>query len=321
MSNRAQGGGLALIRHAAQQSVRRWLIHRNALMDLVEKLPEHTAEWRPWSDGFTTLQLLHHLAWTVDFFLAAIEGRGRQEVPMPTSVAEARKLLADLKEKQAAAISGYSDSELNKMVSIPVLNVNEPAADILHRMIGHEAHHKGQLWLYCRMLGIQDLPFYVAHEPFEAPVVRDYLHSKQVIKRWVMHRDAVIALADRLPEDVATWRPWANGFTTLQLLHHIAWTVDFFLSAIEAREMRQVPMPSSIKEAVHVLAELKHQHMSSIGNYSEADLQKTVEIPMLRVNEPAVDVLHRMIYHEAHHKGQLWVYARMMGIVPPFYVS
>lgn len=304
-----------------QQSVRRWLIHRDALVELAEKLPEHTAHWRPWSGGFTTLQLLHHLAWTVDFFLSAIEGRDMQEIPEPATIAEARRLLTDLKEKQAAAMSRYSDSDLNKKVSIPVLGVDEPAVDILHRMIGHEAHHKGQLWLYCRMMGLQELPFYVASEPFAAPPVPDSWKGEQVVKRWLMHRDAVIALAQKLPEHTATWHPWADGFTTLQLLHHIAWTVDFFLSAIEGREMRNVPMPSSVREAVRILTDLKEQQAASIAGYDGDKLQKIVEIPVLGVKEPAVDILHRMIYHEAHHKGQLWVYARIMEIEPPFYVS
>ncbi|MBT9282579.1 MAG: DinB family protein [Hydrogenibacillus schlegelii] len=170
-------------------------------------------------------------------------------------------------------------------------------------------------------MGIETLPFYVSNEPFASPEVPASWKGEQVAKRWLMHREAVIALAEKLPEHTAHWRPWANGFTTLQLLHHIAWATDFFLSAIEGRERHNVEMPSSVQEAVRMLADLKERQAASIAGYTEDILGKVVEISVLGVKEPAVDILHRMIYHEAHHKGQLWVYARMMGIEPPFYVA
>jgi uncharacterized damage-inducible protein DinB len=37
--------------------------------------------------------------------------------------------------------------------------------------------------------------------------------------------------------------------------------------------------------------------------------------------DPVVEVLHRLIGHEAHHKGQLMLYSRMLGVKTPFYVD
>lgn len=144
---------------------------------------------------------------------------------------------------------------------------------------------------------------------------------QQILKRWRMHRNALLEIVAKIPESSAQWRPSPKGMTMLELLYHIAWTPDFFLSAVDGRETDPVPIPNSIGEARRLLAELTKEHEAAIAAYSDADLQKEVHVPILFVTEPAVEVLHRLVTHEAHHKGQLWLYARMLGIEPPFYVD
>ncbi|MDI3327365.1 MAG: DinB family protein [Alicyclobacillaceae bacterium] len=145
---------------SAQQVLRRWKMHRNALLSLAEKFPESSASWRPWDKGMSTLELIHHIAWTPDFFFAAIEGRDVNIPPLPATLAEMRKLLQDLTKEHEEKIAGYSDDDLKKEATIHALRITEPIVEILHRMIGHEVHHKGQLITYARILNIEP-PFYV----------------------------------------------------------------------------------------------------------------------------------------------------------------
>ncbi len=145
--------------------------------------------------------------------------------------------------------------------------------------------------------------------------------TQQILKRWRMHRNALIGLVDKLPESGASFKPWSGAMTTLELIHHIAWTPDFFFAAIEDREMKIPPVPTTVADASKLLAELTREHEEVIGGYSENDLQKIVTVKALNVTEPVVEVLHRLIGHEAHHKGQLWTYSRILGVEPPFYVD
>ncbi|SFJ02071.1 DinB family protein [Thermoflavimicrobium dichotomicum] len=146
--------------------------------------------------------------------------------------------------------------------------------------------------------------------------------TQQVLKRWRMHRNALIQLAAKLPESGASWRPWSGGMSTLELLHHIAWTPDFFFAAIEGRDDLNIPpVPATIEEARQLLDELTKEHEAKISAYTDSDLQKEVTIKAFNITEPVVEVLHRLIGHEAHHKGQLITYARMLEIEPPFYVD
>ncbi|SEN28981.1 hypothetical protein [Paenibacillus sp. OV219] len=45
---------------------------------------------------------------------------------------------------------------------------------------------------------------------------------QQVMKRWKMNRNALLELVELLPESGGTYRPWDNGMTTIELIHHLA---------------------------------------------------------------------------------------------------
>lgn len=145
--------------------------------------------------------------------------------------------------------------------------------------------------------------------------------APQILKRWKMHRNALVSLAERFPESSASWRPWDKGMSTLELLHHVAWTPDFFLSAIEGSEVKVPPVPATLAEMRSLLLELTQAQEAKMGGYSDDDLKKEVTVKALNVTEPAVELLHRIIGHEAHHKGQLILYARMLNVEPPFYMD
>lgn len=145
---------------------------------------------------------------------------------------------------------------------------------------------------------------------------------QQVMKRWKMHRNALLELVAVLPDSSESWRPWDGAMTTIELVHHLAWTPDFFFAAIEARDMNIPPVPSTLPEARELLQRLTEEHEQILASYTEADLQKEATIELFKVTEPVVEVLHRLIGHEAHHKGQLFLYARMLGVTAlPFYVD
>ncbi|HBI02669.1 MAG TPA: DinB family protein [Paenibacillaceae bacterium] len=144
---------------------------------------------------------------------------------------------------------------------------------------------------------------------------------QQVMKRWKMHRNSLLELVEVLPESSGSWRPWDGGMTTIELVYHLAWTPDFFFAAIEGREMKVPPVPATLNEARELLFRLTQEQEQILASYTESDLQRNATIDYFKVTEPVVDVLHRIIGHEAHHKGQLLLYARMLGVNTPFYVD
>ncbi|MBO7745411.1 DinB family protein [Paenibacillus sp. MWE-103] len=144
---------------------------------------------------------------------------------------------------------------------------------------------------------------------------------QQIMKRWKMNRNALLELVALLPESGGGWRPWEGGMTTIELVHHLAATPDFFFSAIEEREMLVPPVPPTLAETRELLLRLTAEHEQKLASYAESELREPATIALLNVTEPIAEILHRLIGHEAHHKGQLFVYARMLGVTPPFYVD
>ncbi|GMK42897.1 DinB family protein [Paenibacillus glycanilyticus] len=145
--------------------------------------------------------------------------------------------------------------------------------------------------------------------------------GQQALKSWKMHRNALLELAEMLPESGGAYSPWEGAMTTLELIHHLAWTPDFFFAGMEEREMNIPPVPSTVAEARVLLKQLTHEHEQKLASYSESDLKQIKSVKALNITEPVLEILHRLVGHEAHHKGQLYVYARMLGVKPPFYVD
>ena len=91
------------------------------------------------------------------------EGRERKIPPIPSTLQEARALLSQLTKIHEDKLGGFDDTVLRKQTTITLSagTLTEPGVEILHRIIGHEAHHKGQLFTYARLLNVAEPPFYV----------------------------------------------------------------------------------------------------------------------------------------------------------------
>jgi uncharacterized damage-inducible protein DinB len=145
--------------------------------------------------------------------------------------------------------------------------------------------------------------------------------SERILKRWKMHRHVLIKLVELLPESAATWRPWHNAMSTIELVHHLAWTPDFFFASIEDRKFTIPSIPSTLEETSCLLKNLTTEHEAMLISITKTDLARVVTVDGLNVTEPIDDILHRLIGHEIHHKGQLMMYARILNVQPPFYVE
>lgn len=143
----------------------------------------------------------------------------------------------------------------------------------------------------------------------------------RILRLWKINRTALIAAAGTLPEFTAPFKPWSGARTTLELLNHIAVAGELFLASAVGREMNAIPQGATIAEARQILAETFERQSAEIRTLTEADLAKDGHIAMINLTEPAGDMLHRMVIHETHHKGQFYLYARMQGVEPPFFLA
>ena len=145
------------------------------------------------------------------------------------------------------------------------------------------------------------------------------ISTQNILNRWRIHRDVLFEVVNVFPESSANFRPTPKVMSVVEMIHHLAWVPDFFFSAIEEREWNVPPIPQTLAEARKLLEELTIEHKAVISRFSEADLQREATIHVFNKTEPIAEMLQRIITHEAHHKGQLITYARLLDLEPPFY--
>ena len=106
----------------------------------------------------------------------------------------------------------------------------------------------------------------------------------------------------------------------LGLLDHLAHSGARFL-AMSRGEAAQKPTPATtLAEAKVRLQEDAQQVVQALEGITEERLHQTVEAFGGR-RIPIYVLIDFLREHEAHHKGQIWMMARMAGLEPPRYIK
>jgi uncharacterized damage-inducible protein DinB len=145
---------------------------RNNTIRIAEEIPEDKYGFRPAEGTMTVGELLTHIALSPRFnelvnfvekrttmvgfdFMAYIEPL-KADQARPRTKVEIVALLRETGEKFASQVEGVSDDFLAETVSMPP-GGRPPSRTRFEMLIGtkeHEMHHRGQLMLIERMLGI-----------------------------------------------------------------------------------------------------------------------------------------------------------------------
>jgi len=134
----------------------------------------------------------------------------------------------------------------------------------------------------------------------------------------------ITSLAEAIPEDKYSWSPGEGVRTTAgQLAHTIG-------AAYGIPSMMGGEMPSHINREIdktmtekdEILKNLKASFESVkkfLNNYDTANYEEIVETPFGKFSQRTMILILNNHYHE--HLGQLIVYARVNGIIPPWSVK
>ena len=140
--------------YLAQEYVQRFMMHRGALLDLLEKIPESQGEFKAWENGMSFISLTDHLTGSGINLTNIMTGKERVKLEPSISLSAATNRLKDATWQIEQTISGLSPEQLSQKVT--AFGGREmPVFTILDFMREHEAHHKGQIWMMARMIGIE----------------------------------------------------------------------------------------------------------------------------------------------------------------------
>ena len=158
--------------------------------DLVAALPPETFDWRPAAQEFSCGEIVRHLIlaerFWVRLFVEAVAGRpydpfgyagtgherhqafrGRnftaaQRAGELTSYSACLLHWQSVQRTTEQSLAAFTAEQLDGVVvHHPVANLRAPLAEMIHYMLSHEVHHRGQLSAYVKVLGLRQPPVLV----------------------------------------------------------------------------------------------------------------------------------------------------------------
>jgi len=127
-----------------------------------------------------------------------------------------------------------------------------------------------------------------------------------------------------LPEEHLSYRPIGGQRTAGEHFLHIAQVEDYYARGLfdgdwKFERLKPVHQPLSREMLRHLLAALRGYTLEHVEQLTIEQLTVVMEVPGIPVTWPLRSWLWYLVEHEIHHKAQLALYLRHLGILPPFF--
>ncbi|WP_161881329.1 DinB family protein [Deinococcus alpinitundrae] len=145
--------------------------------------------------------------------------------------------------------------------------------------------------------------------------------SQQYAAAFQMHRAALQELYAAVPDDRGDFKAWEGGMSFVELADHLSASVGRLPAMLRGEKPAPAAAGSAdLAAARQRLGESAEQTAQLLAGMSDEDFDR--RIPAFGGREMPIGALMDFIVnHEAHHKGQAWLMARMLEIQPPFFVK
>jgi len=131
-----------------------FMAHRSALLELLEHVPIDQGDFAAWEGAMTFKGLLDHLNGSSSRMRSLMLGQKPEPVQPSASFAEAKAVMKSSAPEIQGFLSSLTDEELSR--TVPAFGgMQMPISALTAGMLEHEIHHKGQLWMMARMIGVQ----------------------------------------------------------------------------------------------------------------------------------------------------------------------
>ena len=161
----------------------------------------------------------------------------------------------------------------------------------------------------------------LAQEAKKAPPKPAPSPSEAVLEQWNDIGRKLIAMAEDFPEDKYEYKPMAESRTFAANLIHAAASMYYFTDFAESKKPRYPddPKRDSLKTKAQVVAFVKQcvaDGADEIKKKGDKGLNEAVDDGGPHLDR-LYDLAYGLIEHSGEHYGQLVVYYRNNGMVPP----
>ncbi|WP_249310414.1 DinB family protein [Bacillus sp. FJAT-49736] len=138
-----------------------WLKHRTVLNQLLTLIDNEHMYFKPWEGAYTLSDLALHIASSMDMFVQAIKNGSFSMSGLPPyeTMDDVRKIVLEFTEKTKQDLELLNELHLEKEIAFNHFYAS--GKTWLENARDHEIHHKGQLFTYARMIGVEKLPFFI----------------------------------------------------------------------------------------------------------------------------------------------------------------
>lgn len=133
---------------------RNLMMHRSALLDLLDKIPEDKEDVLAFEDGMTIAKTAYHILASAERSVAMIMSEAAVKPEPSSSFADTKARLKVNTEKLQEVLPKLSQEQLASTVEA-FGGMKMPISSLLEIVRDHEIHHKGQLWTIARMAGLE----------------------------------------------------------------------------------------------------------------------------------------------------------------------
>lgn len=140
-----------------------WLNHRKVLHQMLEDVTTEQLQMKPWEKGMSLSELVLHITGSMGMFAATVKNGVFTKAGPPmafTTIDELKTNIAADTKQTEAILRTITPEQLNQPIEF--FGSTMPGGVLLQNAKDHEIHHKGQLFVYLRLAGIENLPFFVS---------------------------------------------------------------------------------------------------------------------------------------------------------------
>jgi uncharacterized damage-inducible protein DinB len=162
----------------------------------------------------------------------------------------------------------------------------------------------------------------------------NYYGAKELAASFRTVRKNTLTIAEEIPEDKYSYRPVEGSRTVAEILVHIALggrfqeqvnliekrssIVGFDFPKFMEEHLSQANRPRTKAEILALLEEEGEKYAEALESLSDEFLGESVSMPPggSPASRTRFDMLMGVKEHEMHHRGQLMLMERMLGITP-----
>jgi uncharacterized damage-inducible protein DinB len=143
--------------------------------------------------------------------------------------------------------------------------------------------------------------------------------KKIILRYWHNVRNLTLRLLDEFPADSFDFRPASEIMTVSQQFKHIV-QVELYVRQgfLEGQWQQPTELSSNFFEKEMIRDKLKLEHRKTVSLLSEIPDGKFMQMRTTPFGEISGELLIQVaIDEEIHHRGNLYVYLRCLGKIPP----